>query len=164
MLIWVKRLLAIFSGTLLLIMFFPAGSTWIGIAGLILNLVMIIPGKRSFGPFVPHFMLLLNTGLLIYGIFCGGNLLWALLAAVVSLFAWNTSLFLSRWPAAPHEVQRLYLRRTGVTLMTGFGFGFSTIFAQGKLSLDFWPTLFLMLAAGAFLLRLLREAQAKDNK
>jgi len=163
MLIWVKRLLAIFSGTLLLIMFFPGGSTWIGIAGLILNLVMIIPGKRSFFQFIPHFILLLNTGLLIYGIFCGGNLLWALLAAVVTLFAWNTSLFLSRWPAAPHEVQRLYLRRTGVALMSGFGLGFSTIFAQGKLSLAFWPTLFLMLAAGAFLLKLLREARIEGK-
>lgn len=164
MIIWIRRLTIILTGILFLALFLPAGKAWAGIIGLILNLVLLIPWRGFFLQVMPSFILILNTGLLIYGIFCEGNLVWALLAAIISLFAWNTCLFLSRWPQAPPEVQKQYLRRIGILLILGVGVSLSNIFAQGKLVLAFLPAFFLMLVAGVSLIKLLGEARAKRNK
>lgn len=164
MIIWIRRLTIILTGILFLVLFWPAGKTWAGISGLILNLFLLITRGTFFLQVMPSLILVLNTGLLTYGIFCDGNLIWAYFAAVISLFVWNTSLFLSRWPQAPLEVQKQYLGRIGIILVVGLSISLSIIFAQGKLALAFLMAFFLMLAAGVALLRLLREAEAKPNK
>lgn len=164
MIIWIRRLTIILTGILFLVLFWPAGKTWAGISGLILNLFLLIPWGTFFLQVMPSLILVLNTGLLTYGIFCDGNLIWALWAAVISLFSWNSSLFLCRWPQAPLAVQKQYLMRMGIILVVGLSISLSIIFAQGKLALSFLPAFFLMLAAGVSLLKLLGGAQGKPNR
>jgi hypothetical protein len=160
MILWGKRTAAVLSGVFLMALLFSVGTYWAGVAGGILSLAWAMAERfpSPFRRFFPPSVLVINTGLSAYGVLAGGPAAWALLAAGASLFSWNASLFLHRWPRAPLPVPYRYLRRIGGILAVGWGSGLSALALQGHISLPFLGAFLLMLTGGALYLRLITRA------
>ncbi len=161
MILWIKRGTAVLSGILLAAILYEHPGLAV-ISG-ILNLAWILEGKmppairRLVGPSI----LVINTFLSAYAALKGVPAALAMLAAIASLLSWNTGLFLQRWGKAPSAVQHRYLRRLISIILIGLGKGFSALALHGGLTLQLFPTLFLMLMGGFLLLRLISE-EKKD--
>ena len=157
MILWGKRAATVLSGIFLMALLFPTGSRWAGVAGGILNLTWALAeklplrGQRLLSPWV----LIINTILLIYGVFSGGPAAFALLAAGGSLISWNAGLFARRWPGAPPDIHYRYIRHLGGTIALGLGAGLSALALQGHFSLGFLPAFSLVLIGSALFLRLI---------
>jgi hypothetical protein len=108
-------------------------------------------------------VLVINTVLSAYGVLSGAPAILAVLVAATSLLTWNTGLFLQRWGDAPLAVQHRYLKQLGFIVVIGVGAGLSALALQGRLSLQFFPALLLMLIAGFLLLRLISQESKKRN-
>ena len=157
MILWGKRAAAVLSGIFLMALLFPAGSPRAGMAGGILNLTWALAeklplrGQRLLSPWV----LIINTILLIYGVFSGGPAAFALLAAGGSLISWNAGLFAWRWPGAPPDIRYRYIRHLGGTIALGLGAGLSALALQGHFSLEFLPAFSLVLIGSVLFLKLI---------
>jgi hypothetical protein len=165
MILWVKRVSAVANGTLLLTLLFSQGHPKVALLAAALNLGWAIYERMpsSLGKFLPSTGLVVNTGLSAYGILAGAPAGYAVLVAVVSLVSWNTSLFLERWPDAPHAVQHLYLRRLGGLVALGVGAGLSALALQGSYSLPFPLALSVVVISGLLWLRLISGAIEKER-
>ena len=163
MILWIKRGASVWSGILLVALLYKHPG--LALAGGILNLAWVMDEKvspalcRLVGPSV----LVINTVLSAYGVLSGAPAILAVLVAATSLLSWNTGLFLQRWEDAPSTIQRRYLRRLGFIVAIGLGTGLSALALQGRLSLQFFPALLLMLIAGFLLLRLISQEPKKRN-
>jgi len=157
MILWGRWAAALLTGIFLMALLFSAGSPGAGIVGGILNFTWVLSEKipSSLGRFLPPLVLVINTVLSAYGAFAGGTGTWAVLAAGGSLFSWNASLFLRRWPQPSLQVQYRYLRRMGGILTAGLGAGISALALQGDFSLDFLGAFFFLLIGSVLFLRLI---------
>ena len=166
MILWSQRAAAALSGIFLMALLFPIGGQWEGSAGATVNLAFVLAEKfpSSLRRFLPPFVLAFNTVFSAYGVLAGGPVLWAVLAACSSLFSWNASLFLHRWPFAPLPVRRRYLWRIGGLLMLGLGAGISALALQGRISCPFAGVLLFALVAGALYLYMVGGAPGKAVK
>ena len=83
----------------------------------------------------------------------------AVITVALGLLAWNTGLFVARWPAAPAEAGRRYLAAVAKPLLVGVSLGVSAPAAFGLLSVPAPVATLLMLLACALFIGIVRGAR-----
>ncbi len=165
MILWVKRTAALLNGVFLIVLLSAIGKDGLaviaGIANLIWALADIIP--KPFPRFLSSGVLILNTGLALFGVISGGPAAWAVLASAGSLLSWNVGLFKDRWGDSARSMQTRYLNRLGGVTALGLSAGLSALALQGKFSPPFLWAFLSMVVGGILLLRLMSRASRERD-
>ncbi|GAK60236.1 hypothetical protein U27_00127 [Candidatus Vecturithrix granuli] len=162
MLRWIRRISAGASAGLLIVFYALHGEPEI------LVLMILITGMWLMVENFPnHVRVLIRlifvlsyTGFTVYAILIESNFVGSIAALTGSFVSWNVDMFLTRWPEAPGEQQRRYLRSLGAIMSVSIGIVAAGAGMQGRLNLSFPVIFILMLMTGVWALRcLLRLAK-----
>jgi len=158
---WIRRSAALLCGLFPMAFLLPRGAHAAAIAAVVAGLLWsaadLLP-PRVFGV-VNTCAFLASTASTALLALQGSAEGWAVVASGVSLLAWNTGLFMLRWPEAPSDAERRYLASAAKLLLLGFSLGISTVAAAGVLSVPFPFAWLLMLTVCVALFGLLRGAR-----
>lgn len=163
MILWVKRITALWSGIFLVALLYEY--PWIALIGGILNLVWVVDEKwpPALRGLIRPSILVANTILSAYFVLKGAPPLLAVLVTSTSLQSWNARLFLRRWNDAPVAVQSRYLKHLGAVVGLGLGAGLSSLVLQGLFRLSFFPVFLLVLITGVLWIRVMSKAHGASR-
>lgn len=162
MILWVKRAAALLNIMSLTALFSASGELGATAMGGIVNLAWAMSEKIPFSikRSLSAGVLIINTGLAVYGVLKGGPAIWAVLASAGSLLSWNAGLFWQRWIDPVNSLQIRYLKRIAGVTALGVGTGLSALAFQRDFSLPLVWVYLAMFIGGVLLLRLLSRVSA----
>lgn len=154
MLRWARQISAGASGGLLMVLFVRQGEREI------LALLILITGLWLCADRMPEqirgllrlVFIISYTGFMVDAIFTEIGMAWIIVPITGSFASWNIDMFLTRWPEAPVEQQRRYLRSLAAVMGVSIASVAAGAGLQGHLRLSLPVVLIIMMLAGVLAL------------